>query len=344
LAAKSIRVLLADDYEPFRRFVASILQSKSDLQIVAEVSDGVEAVRKTEELQPDLILLDIGLPQQSGFEAARRVRRLSPTSKIIFLSQESSPDFVEGAFRLGAWGYVFKIDAGKELVAAVNAVLRGEKFVSSRLAGHRFIQSQGHSARPGDESLSSSRLMPPHTTGRNCRHEAIFYSDDRSLLENVAQFIGAALKAGNAAIVVATEPHRDNLLPMLYAHGLDMSAAIEQSRYIALDAAETLSRFMHNRMPDPVRFLRLLGDLTARAIAGSKAEHGRVAIFGECVHLLWAEGNPEAAIQVEKLGNELAQRYDVDILCGYRLGSFQAGIGSHVFEQISAEHTLVYSR
>jgi hypothetical protein len=131
---------------------------------------------------------------------------------------------------------------------------------------------------------------------------------------------------------------------MLHAYGLDVGAAIEQSKYIALDAAEALSTFMHNRMPDPVRFLRLLGDLIAVATAGSKAEQGRVAIFGECVHLLWAEGNAEAAIQVEKLGNELAKQYYVDILCGYRLASFQGGIGSHVFEQISAEHTLAYSK
>jgi DNA-binding NarL/FixJ family response regulator len=343
LAAPSIRVLLVDDYEPFRRFVASILQQESELQIVAEVSDGVEAVRKTAELQPDLILLDIGLPQLSGIEVGRRIRRLSPTSKIIFLSQQSSPDFVEEAFRLGAWGYVFKVDAGRELLAAVNAALRGEKFVSSRLAGHDFRFTR-RSTLPRNGFLSWPALIPPHTVGSNSRHEAVFYSDDQSLLENVVQFVGAALTAGSAAIVVATESHRDNLLPILHAHGLDIGTAIEQSRYIALDAAEALSRFMHNRMPDPVRFLRLMGDLIAAATAGSKAEQGRVAIFGECVHLLWAEGNAEAAIQVEKLGNELVKQYDVDILCGYSLASFQGGIGSHVFEQICAQHSLVYSR
>ena len=91
------------------------------------------------------------------------------------------------------------------------------------------------------------------------RHEAGFYSDDASLLDGLTQFIGAALKAGNAAIVVATESHRDSLLPRLQAHGLDIGAAIEQGRYISLDAADTLSTFMVNGMPDPVRFLKVVG-------------------------------------------------------------------------------------
>ena len=88
------------------------------------------------------------------------------------------------------------------------------------------------------------------------RHEAGFYSDDASLLDDLTQFIGAALKAGNAAIVVATESHRNSLLPRLQAYGLDIAAAIEQGRYISLDAADTLSTFMVNGMPDPVRFLK----------------------------------------------------------------------------------------
>ncbi|MGC1450704.1 MAG: response regulator transcription factor [Candidatus Sulfotelmatobacter sp.] len=98
----SVRVLVVDDYEPFRRFVCSTLEQRPDLQIIGEVSDGLEAVQKAEELQPDLIVLDIGLPTLNGIEAARRIRKLSPESRIVVLSQEFSADVVQEALRLGA--------------------------------------------------------------------------------------------------------------------------------------------------------------------------------------------------------------------------------------------------
>jgi hypothetical protein len=176
------------------------------------------------------------------------------------------------------------------------------------------------------------------------RHEVGFHSDDASLLDDITQFVGTALKAGNAAIVVATESHRNILLPRLQEYGLDTAATIEQGRYISLDAADALSKFMLDGMPDPVRFLRLLGNLIATAAEAAKGEHARVAVFGECVHLLWAQGNAEAAIQVEKLGNQLAKIYEVDILCGYSLGSVQGGMDGQIFQRICAEHSSVHAQ
>jgi DNA-binding NarL/FixJ family response regulator len=101
-SASLVQVLIVEDSEPFRRFVCSMLDGRPDLQIVCEVSDGLEAVQKAEELQPNLILLDVGLPTLNGIEAARRIRKLSPKSKILFVSQESAADVVGEAFRLGA--------------------------------------------------------------------------------------------------------------------------------------------------------------------------------------------------------------------------------------------------
>ena len=130
----SIRVLVVEDYEPFRRFVCSILDERPDLQIVCEVSDGLEAVNQAGNLQPDLILLDVGLPSMNGIEAARRIRKLSPKSKILFLSQQSSADVVQEALATGAKGYVSKTLAGTDLLAAVDAVLRGEHFGGTRFS------------------------------------------------------------------------------------------------------------------------------------------------------------------------------------------------------------------
>ena len=131
----SLRVLVVEDYEPFRRFVCSTLGKRPELQIIGEVSDGSEAVHKAEELKPNLILLDVGLPTLSGIDAARRIRDVSPESRILFVSQETSNDVVEEALRIGALGYVAKALAGIELLAAIDAVCQGRKFVGSGYTG-----------------------------------------------------------------------------------------------------------------------------------------------------------------------------------------------------------------
>ena len=129
----SIRVLVAEDFLPFRRLICATLEKKSGVTIIAEVADGQEAVRKAEELKPDLILLDIGLLTLNGIAAARQIRQLAPDSRIIFLTQESSEDVVQEALSTGALGYVVKTTLNGNLLAAVDAVLEGKPFVSKGL-------------------------------------------------------------------------------------------------------------------------------------------------------------------------------------------------------------------
>ena len=126
----STRVLVVEDSDEFRKLICAMLGEIPELQIVGEVTDGLQALQRAEELQPDLILLDIGLPSLNGIEVARRILRLSPKSKILFVSQESSADVVRAALGTGVHGYVVKIDVGSELLIGVSAVLRGDKFVS----------------------------------------------------------------------------------------------------------------------------------------------------------------------------------------------------------------------
>jgi DNA-binding NarL/FixJ family response regulator len=126
------RVLVVEDYEPMRKTVRATLQKRHDLQIVGEASDGLEAVQKAVELKPDLILMDIGLPSQNGIEAAREIRELVPKAKILFLSQETSPEVIQEALSVSASGYVVKVNAGVELIPALEAVISGKQFVSGR--------------------------------------------------------------------------------------------------------------------------------------------------------------------------------------------------------------------
>jgi DNA-binding NarL/FixJ family response regulator len=140
--------MVVDDFDDWRRFVVSLLQQIPTLRVICEVSDGLEAVRKAEELKPDLILLDIGLPGLDGIEAARRIIRLHP-SKILFMSQQSDPEVVQEALSVGARGYLLKSDAGAELIAAVEAIVKGEPFLSGGLAQSQFQRSSGRTIPEG---------------------------------------------------------------------------------------------------------------------------------------------------------------------------------------------------
>lgn len=122
-------ILLVDDFEPWRKQVCAMLQSRPDLKIIAEAEDGLEAVRKAEELKPDLILLDIGMPYLNGIEAAERISKIVPDAKILFVTQENDPDVVATALSNGAKGLVMKVNAHRELLPALEAVLEGRRFI-----------------------------------------------------------------------------------------------------------------------------------------------------------------------------------------------------------------------
>jgi DNA-binding NarL/FixJ family response regulator len=319
-----IRILVVDDFKDWLRQVRSLLQSRPECQVIGEASDGSEAVQKAEELKPDLIVLDVGLPNLSGIEAARRIRQRSPNSEIIFLSQNSDLDVVRAALDTGALGYVRKTDAGRELLPAMDAVLRGKQFVSSSLKDYQFTDGSGEKA--------------PH------RHEVLFYSDDTVLLDRLSRFVAAALDAGNAAIVLATKSHRDSLLQRLKAGGADTDGALQQGTYISLDAADVLSTVMVNDFPNPARFFGGLGGFIEAAAKAAKSEQPRVVAFGEAVDLLKAQGKPDAAIRLEQLWNDVGKTFGLDILCGYDLSNFHGDEDEHVFQSICAEHSAVYSQ
>jgi DNA-binding NarL/FixJ family response regulator len=321
-ALRSTRILIADDYEGWRRQVRLLFQERPQWQVIAEAADGPEAIQKAEELKPDLIVLDIGLPELNGIEAARRIRQTSPSSKIVFLSQNNDRDVVRAALSTGALGYVHKTNARSELVPAVDAVLRGKQFVSSSLKGYELTENAGRGA--------------PH------RHDVLFYSDDTVLLDGFTRFIAAALKAGNAAIVLATKSHRDSLLQRLKAGGVDTDGALQQGTYVPLDAADALSRVMVDGLPDPVLFFGSFGGLIETAAKAAKSEQPRVVVCGEEVALLLAEGKTDAAIRIERGCNDLTEIHEVDIVCAYPSSSFHGKEDKHVLQSICEKHSAVF--
>ena len=131
-----VRVLIVDDFEPWVHFVRFRLNQEPNMQVIGVARNGREALRKAEQLQPDLILLDIGLPELNGIQTAMQIRQLAPRSAMLLLSEGSDADIVQAALNAGGRGYVLKSQATRDLVVGIEAVLRGDRFVSDGLVGY----------------------------------------------------------------------------------------------------------------------------------------------------------------------------------------------------------------
>jgi DNA-binding NarL/FixJ family response regulator len=146
----SLSTLVVEDFD-CRRFLCTTLEEKTSCVVIGEALDGLEALKKAEELQPDLILLDLGLPKLNGMEAARRIRQLAPNSQILVVSQDASVEVVLGAMRLGVRGHLCKTDAN-ELSVGVEALVNGSQFVSSQLR-HIFPPERPPASNGGSSEL-----------------------------------------------------------------------------------------------------------------------------------------------------------------------------------------------
>jgi DNA-binding NarL/FixJ family response regulator len=326
VAEAPIRVLMVDDHRSWRKFASTTLEKGPDSKVIGEASDGIEAIQLSEQLQPDLILLDIGLPHVSGIEAARQIRRLCPTTKILFMSENRSADIAEEALGTGAVGYVVKSDAGSELLPAIKAVLEGKQFISSSLTGYLNAPQNNRAA------------TATH------RHEVEFYPDDISVVDGYARFIEYALSGGNAIIVVVTESHRATLVSKLQANGVNVAAAIAQGSYVSLDAADAMASLTVNDTPDPVRCAQVIGDVVTRAAKAVRGGHARVMVCGEIAPTMLAKGNVEGAIQLEHLWGGITRDYGVHTHCGYVWSASPRRESKSIFERICAQHSAVHGR
>lgn len=172
-------------------------------------------------------------------------------------------------------------------------------------------------------------------------HSVQFYADDNFLLDEISQFVGATLGAGDSAVVIVTQSHREGLEQRLATRGLDINRVTEQGRYICLDAAATLSKFMVGRQPDAVKFIKVLSAAFKRAASAAMSEHPRIAAFGEMVALLWEDGNPAGALMLEELWNDLAQSRTFHLRCAYPMKLFSRVDDTEAIGKICSAHTHV---
>ena len=257
-----LTILVVEDHTDFRRLTCAALQPRAGFHII-EAADGLAAVQKAGELRPDLVLLDIGL-------------------RLLFMSQESSPDIVQKAFSLGAHGYVHKISAGTDLLPAIDAVLAGQRFVSQSVV-----------------------LSAPVNASGPRRHEVLFCKDDAAMIDGFARFLAGALNGGDAAIFRVPESHRMPLVRELRTRGVDIDGAIQRGICLSLEADVTV---------DLAQMLEAIEGARGAAARAGRVR-ARVAFCGELAGRLWAAGRTAEAMQLEQLAHLAPQH--VDILCAY---------------------------
>jgi DNA-binding NarL/FixJ family response regulator len=320
------RVLVVDDFEPWRRHIASTLAESSRWQIVGEAADGPDAVDKAANLRPDLILLDVGLPSLNGIEAARRILAQQSTLKILFVSEHQSWEIAEAALCTGARGYLCKSDSGRELSPAMNVIVDGGRFVAERFGG-----------RTVEESTNRAR-------SNNRRHEALYYSSDAMLLDQWASVAEQTLSADATFLLLASDAHRDRLNRMLQERGVNVARAIRDGRYVALNNDDTLSRFMVGDRLDETLFWNSVTSVMLGAIRASTADQPYVIACGECAPALCAQGNAEAAVRLEQLWDQVTRTYRLNTFCAFSVGACQCDDVDDVREKITAVHTATYAR
>lgn len=196
-----VRILVADDHQVVRTGLRALLESKSGWQVCAEAANGREAVEKARELQPDVAVLDIGMPLLNGVEATRQIHKLSPNTEVLILTMHDSELLVQEVLDAGARGYILKDDADRTLIAAVDALRRHKPYLSSRVS--EAARSVGGGAE-GDRS-SRSRLTPRQ----------------REILQLLAEGKSNKEVAGVLGISVKTaETHRANIMLKLNFHSI----------------------------------------------------------------------------------------------------------------------------
>ncbi len=202
----SFRILVADDHEVVRHGVRSLLEAHPGWEVIAEASDGRDAVEKASQLHPDVVILDIGMPNLNGLEATRQILRGHPGARVLILTMHESEQVVREVLEAGARGFLLKSDAGRDLVAAVEALQRNKTFFTSKVAEmvlETFLKSK---PRSPEETFSTREILTPR---------------EREIVQLLAE--GKSTKEVAVALnlsVKTAETHRSNIMRKLNLHSI----------------------------------------------------------------------------------------------------------------------------
>ena len=305
------RVLLADDHPAFLDSVNRLLAPAFD--VVALAGGGRQALDLARRLRPEVLVLDVAMPDLDGFQTLAELRRDGPDTKVVFLTMHRDDEFVAAAINEGAHGYVLKSRAHLDLISAIGHALAGRLFV------------------PSLTSLS---------TVAGSRHAVQFHSDESLFLDDVSQLVGATLRSGEPVVIVTSEATRMGVAQRLHARQMNLAMLTEQGQYVAQDSALVLSQAMHDGRPDKGRLAEMINGLY-RLLAIPKGPRGRLTIVGDMAISLCRNGDFEAALELERIWNELTRPMPFFTICSYPIDCFEHSAARNQLANVCAEHSAV---
>lgn len=199
---KTIRILIADDHELVRRGLRGLLEAHPGWNVCAEARDGRAAVEKALELKPDIVILDISMPEMNGLDAARRLHKDLPQTEVLILTMHESEQIVREVLSAGARGYVLKSDAGRDLVAAVESLLRHKPFFTRHVA-----------------QLVLAGYLSANNAKQKTKNAEVLSGREREIVQLLVEGKTNKEVAGRLGISVKTvESHRGNINKKLDIH------------------------------------------------------------------------------------------------------------------------------
>ena len=305
------RVLLVDDHRDVLDRVSATLAR--DFEIAGVAGDGRQALETARDVDPDLIVLDINMPGMDGFQTIEALAEAGSRAPVVFLSLIDDVETVGEAFRRGGRGYVVKSRLSRDLVTALDLVRHGRVFVPSLPSLGRLAGGPAHAMQ--------------------------IYGDLPGFLDGLAAFFDEALRRGDATCVIGGADLRQGLGDRLLARGWSLDGPSADKRYRAIDAADALGSFMRNGHPDPGLLATIAAELDQYRVEVTDGGTGRLTIFGTLAGSLSADGNPTAAMELERLWNSLTHALPFFTVCGYDSACFHDDAG--LWSSACAEHWAV---
>jgi DNA-binding NarL/FixJ family response regulator len=306
------RVLLADDHIHVRESVSRLLAAAFD--IVATAADGRQALDLARRLRPDVVVLDVGMPELDGFQTLEQLRRDNPETRVVFLTMHSDDEFVAAAINGGAHGYVLKSRVHMDLISAIDHALAGRLFLSS---------------------LTSLSIV------EGSRHAVQFHANESHFLDDVSLLVGATLRSGEQVVLVTSEATRNGVARRLQARQMNLAELAEREEYVAMDSGLALSQVMRDGRPDKERLAEIIHGLDRLRLAVPNGPRGRLTIFGDMAVSLCRNGNFEAALELERIWNELTRALPFFTVCSYPIECFEHAEARNLFQNVCAEHSAV---
>jgi DNA-binding NarL/FixJ family response regulator len=306
------RILLADDHSAFLESVTRLLAAHFD--IVALAGDGRQALDLARRLRPDVVVLDVSMPELDGFQTLEQLRRDGPETTVVFLTMHRGDEFVSAAINGGADGYVLKSRIHLDLINAIDFALAGRLFV------------------PSLTSLS---------TVAGSRHAVQFHANDSHFLDEVSQFVGATLRSGEQVVILASEATRIGVARRLQARQMNLARLAERGEYVEQDSALVLSHVMHEGRPDKARLAEIVHGVERLRLAAPDGPRGRVTIVGDLTVSLCRNGDFEAALEIERTWNELTRAVPLFTVCSYPMDCFERPDARNQVANVCAEHSAV---